>query len=777
MKSFVLNLTHKSLKESLTEDEIAFISASNSILVQVFSGEHINKIQTVLLDIKTMFPDASCVGATTDGEIINGEVTIKNTIVTISVFKNTQIELLYTSIEDDFEAGSLISNMLVTDKTKLLITFADGLLTNGEVYLNGIYSQNKDVMVAGGLAGDNAEFFNCHIICDYKVYSKGTVGVALNSDVLKVHNFYNFGWDKIGTAHTITKSEANRVYSIDDIPAVDFYTRYLGKESSDELPATGIEFPLIKTENGVDIARAVVQKHDDGSLSFAGNLQEGDKIYIGIGNSSKILSNTMCELDGVEVESFFIYSCMARRRYLLDLTQKELQPFSSMSTVSGFFTYGEFYTSNKPKLLNETLTAVALSESDEHIHFEARQSKISTSQEKTYKAICSIINRTALDYENINKQLQDKVHKEKLKALNMSSKYRLLISSMSEGVLICNSKDEIIDVNLATVKMFGYSRGELSDMSMFDLAVEDSYKDLEKCKANTLTSSRFETVLRTKDNRELIVIINSTPIVSEDELIRLTIIIDLTEIKEKDKQLLMQAKHAQMGEMINMIAHQWRQPLNAINASAIELSIKNELDMLDNDHLETSLQFIQGMTHKMSKTIDDFMNFSRPNNKKEMVNLTNVLDEILSIMKAQLVAHSIEIEVVNEDDIILETLKQELSHVLLNLIANARDALNEIDKEDKKITIKVYKKDDYFYIEVLDNGYGVSQDIADKIFNPYFTTKEQGVGTGLGLYMSKKILNEVLGGDIKVISSKEGGIFVISIRDFSNGGGRPNYGS
>ncbi len=770
MKSFVLNLTQKSLRDSLAQEDIEFISSSCSVLIQVFSGEKIGKIKTVLLDLKNLFPNASCVGATTDGEIINGEVTTKNTIVTISVFKDTQLRTLYTGVENDFEAGELISGMLVTERTKLLLTFADGLLTNGECYLDGIYSKNKHMMVAGGLAGDNAEFVNCHLICDYKIYPNGAVGVALDSDILKVHNFYNFGWDKIGTSHTITKSDKNRVYTIDDIPAVDFYTRYLGQESSDELPATGIEFPLIKTENGIDLARAVVQKHNDGSLSFAGNLREGDKIYIGIGNSSKILSNTMSELDGVEVESFFIYSCMARRRYLLDLTQKELQPFASMSIVSGFFTYGEFFTCIKPKLLNETLTAVALSESDEHIHFEVKKSKTSTSQEKTYKAICNIINRTAFDYENINKKLQEKVHKEKLKALNMSSKYRLLISSMSEGVVICNSKDEIIDVNLATVKMFGYSRGELSEMSMFDLAIQESYKDFEKCKKNTLTSSRFETVLKTKDNKELIVIINSTPIVSEDELIRLTIIIDLTEIKEKDKQLLMQAKHAQMGEMINMIAHQWRQPLNAINASAIELSIKNELDMLDSEHIETSLQFIQDMTQKMSKTIDDFMNFSRPNNKKEMVNLSDVLDEILSIIKAQLVAHSIDIEVINEDDIVLETLKQELSHVLLNLIANARDALNEINKENKKITIKVYKKDYHFYIEVLDNGNGVSPEIADKIFNPYFTTKEQGVGTGLGLYMSKKILNEVLGGDIKVISSKKGGIFVISLRDFSNGG-------
>ena len=768
MKSFVLNLTNSDVRSSLSVEDMEFISNSESILVQIFSGEKIEKIKNVVKEIKELFPKASCIGATTDGEIINGKVTIKNTIVSISVFKDTKLKFLYSSIEDDFEAGVFIAEALVSDKTKLLLTFADGLLTNGEEYLNGINSAGYNVMIAGGMAGDNAEFDNCFMICDDQIYNRGVVAVALDSDILKVHNFYNFGWDKIGTSHTITKSQGNRVYTIDDISAVDFYTRYLGQESSDELPATGIEFPLIKVENGVDIARAVIQKHDDGSLSFAGNMYENDKIYIGIGNSSKILSNSMQELDGVEVESFFIYSCMARRRYLLDLTQKELEPFASMSTVSGFFTYGEFYTKGTSKLLNETLTAVALSESTDHVHFKAQQSTNATSQEKTYKAICNIINQTALEYEEINAKLKEKVHEEKVKALNMSSKYRLLISSMSEGVLICNSKEEIVDINLATVRMFGYSREELVGMNIYDLSTPKSQKAIDECKENTLTSSRFETVLKTKDNRELFVIINSTPIVSESEIIRLTIIIDLTEIKQKDKQLLMQAKHAQMGEMINMIAHQWRQPLNAINASAIELSIKNELEMLESEHLEKSLQFIQNMTHKMSKTIDDFMNFSKPDHTRDMVKLDDILDEILGIITAQLTNHNIEIDIQNEQHIVVKTLKQELSHVLMNLIANARDALNELDMEDKKITIKSYKKDDLCYVEVLDNGKGVTSEIADKIFNPYFTTKEKGVGTGLGLYMSKKILNEVLDGDIEVVSSTEGGKFIVTLKDCSH---------
>jgi len=161
--------------------------------------------------------------------------------------------------------------------------------------------------------------------------------------------------------------------------AVSMYSKYLGDEIADSLPAVGIEFPLIITRNGMKIARAVLGKEDDGSLIFAGNIHEGDKVQFGYGNSGMILSeavNTRKQIDMPCVESIFIYSCMARRRFLNEAISIELTPLANLAPSVGFFTYGEFFTSTENsdsrffdgmncELLNQTMTVLSMSESDE----------------------------------------------------------------------------------------------------------------------------------------------------------------------------------------------------------------------------------------------------------------------------------------------------------------------------------------------------------------------------------------------------------------------------
>lgn len=233
----------------------------------------------------------------------------------------------------------------------------------------------------------------------------------------------------------------------------------------------------------------------------------------------------------------------------------------------------------------------------------------------------------------------------------------------------------------------------------------------------------------------------------------------------KDQQLFQQAKLAQMGEMISMIAHQWRQPLNAISAASIKLDMKSELNMLDRAEVKKTTAFIQDMSQKMSQTINDFMNFTKPDQKQELVSLNSIFKEVLSLIQTQLKSHDIKLEITNNNVSVI-TQKQELMHILINLLVNARDALIDSSRHDKKIQIKVSKDNDTCYIKVQDNAGGVPKDIINRIFEPYFTTKEQGKGTGLGLYMSKKILNETLNGDIEVKNIDDGAVFCVSLNRF-----------
>jgi len=639
MKNYVYQTNDEPL-EQLFKKEYDEIVGTKSVLIQIFSGESKEKIEKLLDFIKSNFSHAATVFASSDGEIYQDRVLTQSSVISISLFESTELKTTHKRMGDSFANGEEVAKELITPKTKLIIAFTDGIRSNGEAFLRGIYSVAPDVKVAGGLAGDNGKLIKTFIGIDGDIYDGGAVAVALDSEVLHVDSLYNFGWKSIGLPHQITSSRANRVYTIDDMTAVDFYKKYLGKDVAHLLPAIGIEFPLIIKRKGLTIARAVIAKHDDGSLSFAGEIPQGENVHIGVGDKLRIISNPINK-ESLMVEAFYIYSCMARRRFLPDLIEQEIKHFANIAPTSGFFTYGEFYTNEKPELLNQTLTAVALSESNKEIKIE---------------------------HENT----------------------------------LYNTKSDH-DTTLAALT-------------------------------------------------------NILEITSEE-------LANVTQLRKTDMITSQQAKLVQMGEMINMIAHQWRQPLNSISTAAIKLNMQSELDLATQEEIKKTTKFIEKTAQEMSKTINDFMDFTKPRNKKELVKVKDIVNDILRIMGAQLKNHNITFVQEIEKELTITTFSTDLEHVLINLFSNARDVLDERRKENKEIRLKAYKKDKDCIIEVSDNGGGIADDIINRVFEPYFTTKEQGKGTGIGLYMSKKIVETSLNGTISVKNIKDGAKFSIRLRN------------
>jgi len=234
------------------------------------------------------------------------------------------------------------------------------------------------------------------------------------------------------------------------------------------------------------------------------------------------------------------------------------------------------------------------------------------------------------------------------------------------------------------------------------------------------------------------------------------------ELEERQKQLMEQSRLAQMGEMISMIAHQWRQPLAAISAGCVNLKIQNELGTLNNKITIEVIDKIEEYTQHLSKTIDDFMNFFKPNKNKMITNANELIDNTLTIVEASIKHHHIKIikEIQCKEQI--ETYANELKQVLINIIKNAKDILVEREVKEPEIKIKAYKKDNYLVIEISDNGRGISESIIDKIFDPYFSTKGKN-GMGIGLYMSKIIVEEHCKGELKVKNSDKGAVFIIKL--------------
>ena len=235
--------------------------------------------------------------------------------------------------------------------------------------------------------------------------------------------------------------------------------------------------------------------------------------------------------------------------------------------------------------------------------------------------------------------------------------------------------------------------------------------------------------------------------------------------KMQEKILYEQEKLASMGEMIGNIAHQWRQPLSVISTSTSGMQIEKEMNTLSDEKFDNYTNGILKNTDFLSNTIDTFRNYIKEKKEKKEVILQDRIYNAVSIVESTLKNNHI--EMINNIDkcepIAITMVVGELSQVLINLVSNAKDVLIQNDIENKVLKIDLRKEDDKAIITVEDNGGGIEADILPKIFNPYFSTKHQSQGTGLGLHMSKEIVEKHLNGTLSARNGKDGAIFIIEL--------------
>ncbi|WP_108062321.1 ATP-binding protein [Poseidonibacter lekithochrous] len=240
---------------------------------------------------------------------------------------------------------------------------------------------------------------------------------------------------------------------------------------------------------------------------------------------------------------------------------------------------------------------------------------------------------------------------------------------------------------------------------------------------------------------------------------------ETTRNRQKDKQIYDHAKNAQMGEMIGNIAHQWRQPLSLISTVASGLKLKIEFDLFEKKDAIKELESLNNTAQHLSETIDIFRDYIKNEKKLEKVILQDRLDYALAIVGPSL--NSKHIKLINkidyEDRINIEIVVGELSQVLINIFNNAKDVLDEKEIKDKWVKISIKKSEKVVTIYIEDNAGGIKDDVLPKIFDPYFTTKHQSQGTGIGLYMSAQIVEKHLHGSLYAKNSDNGAVFVIEI--------------
>jgi len=397
--------------ETFLKDNLATFEPTK-LLVQLFlistDEAYITEIQSLLYHY---LPDAHIIGTTTDGTISKND--LETTLISFTQFEKSSLKHTLTTFDlgaEDIAAGTICKEIL-SNETKVLILFADGLLCNAEKLTREIHSKFPDIIIAGGLAGDNARLERTLVCDNTKLQTQSIVALSIASDSLYIHNDFNLAWEPVGLEMQITKAQGNIIYEIDGEKASLIFERHLDTKhlkqygSSPTQPTITIEFPLIVKRKNMLVARTTMQINKDGSLFCTGEFQVGDILSFSFTDINKItqsgveLSNRMLK---TSVQTMFIYSCMARRRFMGENISHDIEPLYDIAPLSGFYSYGEIYTTPKKiEFLNHTMTVLALSEEKE-IYSQVVQTttKVNSHRAQTLGVLSKLIKNAYMKKEN-----------------------------------------------------------------------------------------------------------------------------------------------------------------------------------------------------------------------------------------------------------------------------------------------------------------------------------------------------------------------------------------
>lgn len=384
-------------------------------------------------------------------------------------------------------------------------------------------------------------------------------------------------------------------------------------------------------------------------------------------------------------------------------------------------------------------------------------------------------------------------------SLSLDDTFKMLYDESPNGIMLIQ-KNRFIDCNDSILRMFKYDKKEIflnSHISYLSPAYQPggelSTKKMLKMTMKTTTNNinSFEWVHTNLDGNDFWCSVILTKIYLEGEEFIYGVWQDISTKKnleiqqqvllqeiedsndslvekvkqeveknrKKDKQLLEQSRFAQMGEMISMIAHQWRQPLAAISSRCMGMELKAQLGKMDKDVVVENTRYIAQYSQHLSSTIDDFRNFFKTDKAKVDFTYEEIVKSVLNIMEASVVSKEIEVVTKLNSTVVFNSFQNELKQVVINIIKNAEDALLDNKTKDAKIIIHT----DATELTISDNAGGIDKSVIGKIFDPYFSTKLEKNGTGLGLYMSKIIIEEHCSGSLNVENNEEGAVFKIKL--------------
>ena len=404
MQTFNYNISNKNINNIIQFDK--FMDKEN-LLIQVFTSKSEDQLKPILVELSNKLPNAAIIGCSTFSQIIDENIYSTDTIISISIFEKSTLNISFSDNTDAYENGKDLSYNLITSNTKLLILFSSRSSDN-EDFLRGINSISNDVIICGGVASKNEA--TPFIIFNNQILKNSTVGVSINSNDLIVKNDYRFNWSSIGIEHKVTKVSDNKILEISNLKTLEFYKKYLGKDYEKSFENHNTFFPLLVKINNEFKAIKVLKIEQDGSFLIDKKLKINDKVKFGFGNKDKLLKEPIISeyIDYSNMESFFIYSSEDRIKFLTKSANKENIAYSNITNTSGMFCSYQFFHNQKTKLLSHCFTVISLSENINHNNKKSNNKLIhnNCSDEINFKTLTHLMEQSSYDYKEQSVNLE-----------------------------------------------------------------------------------------------------------------------------------------------------------------------------------------------------------------------------------------------------------------------------------------------------------------------------------------------------------------------------------
>jgi len=385
-----------------------------------------------------------------------------------------------------------------------------------------------------------------------------------------------------------------------------------------------------------------------------------------------------------------------------------------------------------------------------------------------------IIGKSKKTLEDYNQKLENEVA-QKTKAIELENKLsRYYLDTMNSVMVVLDSEAKIVMMNRFGLNKLGLIQENIIGKNWFTVGVLPT-SELEKVKGFfhqiiteeiNLPEGSFENELLDKNGKKVLFAWSNSLLKENGKIVGIVSAgVDITNEKNQEKIIHEQTKLASMGEMIGNIAHQWRQPLSVISTSASGAKVEKEIGLLSDKSFYKFMDNIIDQSEYLSKTIDTFRDFIKEKKEFKEVILQERIEKALQVIETSLANNHIKLinNINKHDPIKIKLVLGELSQVIINIINNSKDAIAENNIQEPWIKIDLVLNKEGVIILIEDNGGGVSNNIKDKIFDPYFTTKHQSQGTGLGLHMSYKIVTQSLQGKLYTKNSENGAVFYINL--------------